>query len=185
MAEITYDGEKFRELMLYVAQRMEDDPAFGATMLNKVLFFSDFLAYLNLGQPITGAAYQKLEYGPAPRRLLPEQKKLFDEGRAVIQERKRGQLVQRRLVVLDDPRVDGVFKSSEIALVDRVITILRGRSAETVSRFSHAVSVGWRAAEMYEDIPYGTVFLSPPSTPTPRQVRRARELAAAHGLGGQ
>lgn len=184
MTAFEYDDEKFRELMLYIADRMESDPAFGATMLNKILFFSDFLAYKDLGQPITGAVYQKLDYGPAPRRLLPEQQRLVRDGRAVVQERMRGGRLQRRLVVLDEPRIDGLFKPSEIALVDRVMAILRGHSAEMVSRVSHITSVGWRAAELHEDIPYGTVFLNPPSPHTPSQVRRARELAAAHDNGG-
>jgi Protein of unknown function (DUF4065) len=185
VAEILYEDEKFRELMLYVARRMEDDPTFGATVLNKVLFFSDFSAYLTLGSPITGATYQKLEYGPAPRRLLPEQQRLIAEGRAVLQERVRGGRKQRRLVVLDEPKIDGLFKPSEIALVDRVIERLWGRGAVGASDISHTQSVGWRAAELYEDIPYASVFLVPPSPPTPRQERRARELVSAHGQTGR
>ena len=35
--------DKFRELILYIAQESEGDPNFGATKLNKILFFCDFL----------------------------------------------------------------------------------------------------------------------------------------------
>ncbi len=180
---VQYDPEKFQELLLYIADRMGDDPSFGATVLNKALFFSDFLAYRTLGHSITGAEYQKLEYGPAPRSLLREQQALIDSGRAVLQSRNRWGRIQRRLVVLDQPRIDGVFKPSEIELVDRVIEMLRGHSATAVSQFSHAVSVGWRAADVYETIPYGTAFLSPPAQPTPRQIRRARELVGERDSG--
>ncbi len=178
--EFQYRDDKFRELMLYIAQKMEDDPAFGATVLNKVLFFSDFLAYRILGEPITGAVYQKLDYGPAPRRLLPEQKRLEDEHRAVVQPRLRGGRTQRRLVALDKPNLD-LFKGSEIALVDQVIAALRGHGAVEVSEVSHRASVGWLAVQLHADIPYGTIFFSPPKSATPSQVDRARQLAATYG----
>ena len=56
-----------RELILYVLQRSTQGPNMGGTKLNKVLFRSDFGAFLNLGEPITGHPYFKLKNGPAPR----------------------------------------------------------------------------------------------------------------------
>lgn len=177
--KFTYEGEKFRELMLYVALQMEDDPAFGATVLNKVLFFSDFMAYRVLGKPITGAVYQKLDYGPAPRRLLPEQEQLRDDGRAIVQERERYGRTQKRLVALDKPHLD-LFTGAEIDIVNKVMDLLRGHGAVTVSDVSHKASVGWIAAELHDDISYGTIFISPPKEATPTQVKRARELALSN-----
>lgn len=67
----SYDERKFTELLLYVASRLEADRAGGAVKLDKVLFFADFAHVRRHGVPITGADYQKLEHGPAARRLLP------------------------------------------------------------------------------------------------------------------
>jgi hypothetical protein len=39
------DDEKLRELILYVSTLSKDDDNFGATKLNKLLFYADFLAY--------------------------------------------------------------------------------------------------------------------------------------------
>jgi len=36
------DERKFKELILYVADKCSDDPDFGAVKLNKILFYSDF-----------------------------------------------------------------------------------------------------------------------------------------------
>ena len=58
---------RFKELVLYASERAADHPRFGSTKLNKILFFSDFEAYLRLGRSITGAEYQKLKRGPAAR----------------------------------------------------------------------------------------------------------------------
>ena len=72
----SYDEHKFTELVLHVAARLQDDHSGGATKLNKVLFFADFAHVRRTGAPITGAAYQKLDHGPAVRRLRPVRDRL-------------------------------------------------------------------------------------------------------------
>jgi len=47
------DDTKLKELILLLARESEGDPHFGATKLNKELFYTDFLAYLNFGQAVT------------------------------------------------------------------------------------------------------------------------------------
>src|SRR5690242_1312364 len=61
-----YDQARLRELILYIAERLKDDPNFGKTKLVKVLFYSDFDAYRETGQPITGTPYLHMERGPYP-----------------------------------------------------------------------------------------------------------------------
>src|SRR5437660_6974881 len=51
---------RYKELVLYICQKCATDQKFGATKLNKILYFSDFLAYAELGEPITGFEYQRL-----------------------------------------------------------------------------------------------------------------------------
>ena len=74
------DDRRFAELMLYISQKSKDDPKFGATKLNKLLFYSDFLAYANLGDSITGFEYQKLEHSPGPRRIMAIRRNLSVKG---------------------------------------------------------------------------------------------------------
>ena len=64
------DDAKLRELVLLIATLSEGDEPFGKIKLNKVAFFSDFLAYLIFGRSITGHQYMRLPEGPAPRKLL-------------------------------------------------------------------------------------------------------------------
>src|SRR5260370_21134206 len=71
---------RLRELILYVASKCSSDPEFNATRLNKILFYSDFVSYARTGKPITGAAYQALPHGPAPKRLKPISHRLIAEG---------------------------------------------------------------------------------------------------------
>jgi len=65
------DDEKLRELIIYVSMLSQQDRNFGATKLNKLLFYTDFLAYQRFGTAITGQEYQALPQGPAPKRLKP------------------------------------------------------------------------------------------------------------------
>ena len=67
----TPDDAKLEELIILIASRSEDDPRFGSTKLNKLLFFADFLAYVKRGEAITNHVYMRLPNGPAPRAMLP------------------------------------------------------------------------------------------------------------------
>lgn len=167
-----YDEEKFTELVLHVATRMADDPAFGATKLNKVLFYADVLHYANFGTPITGAEYQKLTHGPAPRRLLPVLQKLKSRDEAVMQRRGMGSFVQKRLIPLREADLSK-FSGTEIAQVEKVIDALSGRSAASVSALTHTMS-GWQVADEGETIPYSAIFLyDGPVTEQDRKTARA------------
>jgi hypothetical protein len=176
---ITFEEQKFKELLLYVAGKCAQDPKFGATKLNKILFFSDFLAYAELGKPITGATYQRLDRGPAPRQLLPILRAMNMAEEAKLVARGVFKYQQQRLIALRPPNLN-VFSSSEIALIDSIIETFRDANAAETSLVSHLQSRGWQLARPGEEIPYCTAFLScdPPSEEV---VRRGRELAAEHG----
>lgn len=168
---------RLRELMLHIASRSERDPKFGATKLNKILFYADMVAYGKLGQPITGQKYQKLSRGPAPKRLLPVQGKMEGHNCAV-QAREYGGYTQKRLIALRDADLAG-FSGEEIAIVDRVIVALWGMNASEVSELSH-LEIGWNAADLKEDIPYEAVLLHN-RAPTAKEEAHARKLDSAHG----
>ena len=177
--DVNFQAEKLRELILYIAERSIEDPGFGATKLNKILFFSDFIAYGSYGEPITGARYQRLPRGPAPRELLPIQAELEKANEAIVVEKKRFNFKQKRILPLRDPDLSS-FTAEEIALVDEVIDGLRPFNATNISALSHQIAVGWQLAGEGEDIPYESVFISnDPLTPT--DVRRGQELAKEHG----
>lgn len=151
---------KLRELMLYMAARSEDDPHFGAVKLNKLLYFADFWAYRELGRPITGATYQCLEHGPAPRGIIEIQDRLCIRRRAGVRKHlKYGVYEQKRLVALDDADL-GVFRGDEMEIVDRVLDQCRPLNALQLSTLSHA-HPGWMQARIGEDIPYFTALLAP------------------------
>jgi antitoxin SocA-like protein len=175
-----FDAQKFRELVLYVANKSADDPYFGATKLNKLLFFSDFLAYAVLGRPISGAVYEKQNHGPVPRELVNVRQQLIEDRLAVIQERRYLGYVQKRLIPLREPDLSR-FSGEEVALIDDVIKGLSGRTASETSEFSHRAVPAWRVAQLGEEIPYPAAFLSTRPL-TDGEIARAQAFATEHGF---
>jgi len=165
-----------KELILYIARKSEEDERFGAVKLNKILFFSDFLSYAETGKAITGQAYQKLDFGPAPNQLLPLRDAMVAAGHLAIQERKHFGYPQQRPIALREPDLT-TFTGAEIELVNFVMEKLAGLSATEVSELSHRFS-GWQLAETKEEIPYSVALLA---TPEPESLTEA-ELKRAHVL---
>jgi uncharacterized phage-associated protein len=172
-----FNAQRFKELLLYVAKRSYGDERFGATKLNKLLFFSDFLAYAQLGRPITGATYQKLRFGPAPRELLPMERELSREG--ALKVKRQSAFNPDKRIAMREPDIS-IFSPEEIAVVDEVLGALKDDPAWVVSEKSHALSVGWQLAELQEDIPYQTIFVHAGDA-HPAAIDRGVELAEAHG----
>jgi Protein of unknown function (DUF4065) len=149
---------KLAELILYVSERCEQDQYFGATKLNKILFYADFLFFQKTGRSITGQEYRRLPNGPAPKRLVPVRQQLDDAGDLAVKERHINGLRQVRTLAIREPDLSG-FDGDEIAMVDYVITKLWNETAAGASDLSHGL-LGWKLAEDSETIPYETVFLS-------------------------
>lgn len=172
------DDAKFRELLLYVAKRSESDPDLGDTKLNKILFFAEFLAYGRTGKAITWQPFQKLEWGPAAKSLLPVRRRMEDAKEAATAERDHFGYRQRRLVALREPDLSA-FSGAEIAIIDEVIEELRGQNAREVSDLSDRFP-GWQVAQLGVEIPYEAVFLS--SRPLAEHEKKfAIELAPTRG----
>lgn len=146
------NSHKFRELLLFICHRSEGDKPFGAVKLNKLLFYSDFLAFLKFGEPITGHRYQKLRNGPAPRALLPVLQELEDADAVATAEHDYYGRPQKRTCALRDADLNA-FTAEEIALVTEIIDECWGKNATHMSLMSHRF-VGWKLAEVGEDIPY-------------------------------
>ena len=175
-----YDESKLAELMLYAADKLRDDRAGGATKLNKVLFFAEFAHMRRYGRPITGAEYQKLERGPAPRRLVPVRQHLVDSGQARIEERFYLGYPQHRLIPKASVRPT-LLSPDEVETVDEVIEDLRGLTARQVSDLSHEEE-GWRMVDDGETIPFEAAVLRRPVT-TERVRAHAGALAKQYGRG--
>lgn len=167
------NDQKLGELIVYIAQQCEGDEQFAAIKLNKLLFFADFTHYLLYGKSITGHEYQKLPQGPAPRRFLPVQRAMQEQGALLVIERAYYGRKQNKSISLRDPDLS-IFSATEIAVVDKIIRDNWGINGTEISDKSHEFT-GWRLAEMNEIIPY-SVALIYKRQPTADEIAYAKQL---------
>jgi hypothetical protein len=162
---------KLAELILYISKLSQDDPCFGSTKLNKILFFADFAAYRQRRRPISDDVYQRLENGPAPKHLVPVRDRLIKAKNLAVQEVSYYGKIQVRPLALRDADLS-LFKAEEIALIDSVIKAFWDKDGTDVSLLSHDF-VGWRGAKDGEEIPYEVALVKP---------RELRASEIAYGL---
>lgn len=164
------------ELILYISQKCSDDPTFGATKLNKILFYSDFFSYFRFGRPIVGLEYHRLPKGPAPKRLPFVRDQMLSNRDIAIQKVPFFDKEQHRCVPLREPDLTK-FTGRDIALIDEVIKSLWGKTAKEVSDESHQRA--WRIAKDREPIPYQAIFISDDDL-TEADIARVRDLNQQH-----
>ena len=77
MARVTFeppqqslDQRKLKALIHYICYQCHDPSVLGATNLNKILWYSDVIAFARAGASITGETYVKQQFGPVPRHIL-------------------------------------------------------------------------------------------------------------------
>jgi hypothetical protein len=175
----TLDLAKFEELLVYIAERSADDPAFGKTKLNKILYYIDFNAYGQLGQPVTGATYQHRAYGPVPLEINRARNRAVSSGAVGVDRALSFGYRQERLIARRSADRT-VFTQAELDVIDVVVDWLRPLNAVQVSDLSHD-EMGYRATSEYEVIPYESVYISR-RKPSNADISRAQAVwAYMHG----
>jgi hypothetical protein len=149
---------KLRELIVYLAQRSVDDARFGRVKLAKLLFFCDFGAYSEFGEPITGACYRKKPHGPLADEELLALRDLKDSGSVSVEEVGVYMYTQKRIVARRDADISWLTPAQH-ALIDEVLERHQDDDATDLSNLSHTFP-GWGLTSMNEVIPYHTVFIS-------------------------
>jgi hypothetical protein len=168
--------QRFRELIIYVASKSTDDLSFGAQKLNKILYYSDFMAFYRFGVPLTGQRYFKIQNGPAPRAMIPIEQELAAEGAIRFDTVSVGGQQQKRTVAMREPILSH-FSKDELLLVDEVISTLWSQTAAQVSDAIHDVK--WSVIQYKDDLPYEFAYLD--GEVTADDNARSVELAREHG----
>jgi len=148
--------EKFKEVFLYILNKIGSKPNIGETVIYKLLYFIDFDYYEKFEEQIIGATYQKNTYGPTPI----EFKKIVDEmisaDELEIVKSKYFDYPQTKYLPHRKANLH-LFSGEELELIDKVLNKLSDMNASEISNYSHK-DVPWLAAEEGDIIDYESVF---------------------------
>jgi hypothetical protein len=126
---------------------------------------------------VTGATYQKLQWGPAARQLLPMREEMFRDGEVRFRDRADDDLNDvLEPISVPDPTV---LSDDERRIADEVFEELRPYNATATSDYSHLKSAGWKVVELHADIPYESAFVVTDSPPE-EAIELGRELASRY-----
>ena len=148
---------KLKELVIYVAEKSKDDPAFGLTKLNKVLFAIDFRYFGAEGQSITEADYVHRANGPVPNVMPIILTELTESGKAELKETTYFGHTQKRLFPFTGPDLS-IFSDNELAFIHMASDYFKPWNATQLSEWTHKL-IPWLITEDGEKIPYASVFI--------------------------
>jgi len=152
--------EKFKEVFLYILNKVGSKPNIGETVIYKLLYFIDFNFYEKHQEQLIGATYIKNRYGPTPVEFKKITDKMVKEGEIEKVESKYFEYPQTKYLPLRKADLSQL-KANEIEAIDDVLNTLSDMSTAQISGYSHN-DVPWLATEDGEVIEYESVFYRTP-----------------------
>jgi transcriptional regulator with XRE-family HTH domain len=163
---ILFNQEKFREVLLYILEKVGGRANIGETALYKLLYFIDTDYYERYGSSITGLSYVKQKYGPTPTQseFLPAISALKKRGELVTTEVQSGSYRQKKYLPTVESELD-ILSAHELEHINWELIRLSFLNAKELSALSHQ-DTPWIAAEMGAPIDYQHVMYRTPATRT-------------------
>ncbi len=147
--------QKFKEVLLYMLNKIGSKPNIGESVLYKLLYFIDFDFYEKYEEQLIGVTYIKNHYGPTPKEFIKIVKEM--EGKDLIKV-KDSYFKHPQTKYLSKRESDlTLLKAHEIKMIDSVLDRLSDMNATEISDYSHR-DVPWLTTENEEIIDYESVF---------------------------
>lgn len=147
--------EKFKEVLLYILNKVGSKPNIGETVIYKLLYFIDFDFYEKHEEQLMGAVYIKNYYGPTPVEFGKIVEKMT--GKEIVRVKSSYfDFPQTKYLPLRKPDLTKL-KASEIEAIDNVLNKLSDMNAKQISDYSHN-DVPWLTTEDEKIIEYESVF---------------------------
>ena len=146
----------FRQVILYVLDKVGGKPNIGETVLHKLFYFIDFDYYEKFEENLMGETYIKNGYGPTSVNLARILHCLEQEGAVEKTEREYHNYIQRKYRTTGRPDTK-LLRTRDIEHIDQVLARLSDMSAAELSEYSHN-DIPWKCSRYGQPIPYETVF---------------------------
>ena len=148
--------KKFKEVLLYVLEKVGSKSNVGMTVLYKLLYFIDFDYYAKFEEQLVGATYIKNHFGPTPVEFKKIVESMESKGELETVKSKYFLHEQTKYLPRREPDIS-VLNAKEIKHIDEVLSRLSDKSATELSEYSHK-DVPWITAEDGRPLSYESVF---------------------------
>lgn len=148
--------KRFKEVLLYILEKVGSKSNVGMTVLYKLLYFIDFDYYEKFEEQLIGATYIKNHFGPTPVEFKKIVESMEEKGELETVKSKYFQHEQTKYLPRRDSDIS-VLNAKEIKHIDEVLSRLSDKSATELSEYSHK-DVPWITAEDGRPLSYESVF---------------------------
>lgn len=147
---------KFKQVLLYVLNKVGGKPNVGETVLHKLLYFIDFDYYEKFEESLMGATYIKNHHGPTSVELGSIIKEMQDQGEIEAVKSQYFKYLQKKYLPTKRPNLD-ILSAREVEHIDDVLARLSDKNAAEIENYSHE-DIPWKSAENGKPLSYESVF---------------------------
>ncbi len=152
--------QKFKEVLLYILNKVGAKENIGETVIYKLLYFIDFDFYEKYEEQLVGATYIKNKYGPTPVEFVKIVERMI-EGKEIEKVKSEYfNFPQTKYLPRRKPDL-AKLRANEIEVIDDVLNRLSDMNASQISAYSHN-DVPWMTTADGETIEYESVFYRTP-----------------------
>ncbi len=148
--------KKFKEVLLYLLEKIGARPNIGETAIYKLLYFIDFDYYEKFEEQLIGARYIKNHFGPTPIEFKKITDQMIEVGEIEKIKSKYFRHDQKKYLPRRSANIK-ILSAQEIQHIDEVLSRLAWKNATELSNYSHS-DTPWRVHKIGEEISYETVF---------------------------
>ena len=150
------NAAKFKEVFLYILEKIGALPNIGEAVICKILYFIDFDYYEKYEEQLIGATYIKNHHGPTPVVLAKIVRQMENGGDLVRVVKKYFQYDQKKYLPRRKSDLS-IFSAREKELIDSEIERFKDFNANKIKKYSHK-DVPWIGTEDLQPIDYEAVF---------------------------
>jgi len=148
--------DKFKQVLLYVLNKVGGKPNVGETVLHKLLYFIDFDYYEKFEENLMGATYIKNHHGPTSVELGEILKEMQRQGEIEAVKSQYFKYLQKKYLPRKRPNLD-ILSAREIEYIDDVLARLSDKNAAEIENYSHG-DIPWKVAQNGKPLSYESVF---------------------------
>ena len=148
--------DKFRQVLLYILNKVGAKPNVGETVLHKLLYFIDFDYYEKYEENLMGLTYLKNYHGPTSVEFAQVVKEMQENEEIEELKSVYFKYEQKKYLPLKRAALDA-FSAREIEHINDVLARLSDKNAAELENYSHQ-DIPWVSAQPGRPLSYESVF---------------------------